>query len=50
MDKHHTSIHLVSEVGIGTTFWFDLSVFQEEAIDNAPVVEVETLDTTATVL
>ena len=29
MDKHHTSIHLVSEVGVGTTFWFDLPVFEE---------------------
>jgi two-component system, OmpR family, sensor histidine kinase NblS len=24
MDKHHSRIHLVSEVGVGTTFWFDL--------------------------
>jgi two-component system sensor histidine kinase NblS len=28
MDKHHTRIHLVSEVGVGTTFWFDLEVYQ----------------------
>ncbi|MDY6937666.1 MAG: ATP-binding protein [Cyanobacteriota bacterium] len=27
IDKHHTTIHLVSEVGVGTTFWFDLPVF-----------------------
>jgi len=26
IDKHHSSIHLVSEVGVGTTFWFDLDV------------------------
>ena len=31
IEKHHSSVHLVSEVGIGTTFWFDLAVFQEEA-------------------
>ncbi|MFB2976337.1 two-component system sensor histidine kinase NblS [Microseira sp. BLCC-F43] len=36
IDKHHTQIHLVSEVGVGTTFWFDLAVFQEKAthLDN----------------
>jgi two-component system sensor histidine kinase NblS len=27
MEKHHTKVHLVSEVGVGTTFWFDLAVF-----------------------
>ncbi|MFM1843662.1 MAG: sensory histidine kinase NblS/DspA/Dfr/Hik33 [Cyanobacteriota bacterium] len=26
--KHQSHIHLVSEVGIGTTFWFDLAVYQ----------------------
>jgi two-component system sensor histidine kinase NblS len=31
MEKHHSKMHLVSEVGIGTTFWFDLVVFDEEA-------------------
>lgn len=25
IDKHHSRIHLISEVGIGTTFWFELS-------------------------
>ncbi len=29
IDKHHTKIHLVSEVGVGTTFWFDLEICQE---------------------
>lgn len=28
VEKHHSQIHLVSEVGIGTTFWFDLSLYQ----------------------
>lgn len=32
IDKHHSSMHLVSEVGVGTTFWFDLSVFQESPL------------------
>ncbi|NEP42902.1 MAG: cell wall metabolism sensor histidine kinase WalK, partial [Okeania sp. SIO2H7] len=27
IEKHHSKVHLVSEVDIGTTFWFDLTVF-----------------------
>ncbi|NET37000.1 MAG: HAMP domain-containing protein [Cyanothece sp. SIO1E1] len=46
MEKHHSQIHLVSEVGIGTTFWFDLTVFQEEAF---LLSELETVDTPAAV-
>jgi len=34
IDKHHSSVHLVSEVGVGTTFWFDLAVFQEAILEN----------------
>ncbi|WP_250121534.1 two-component system sensor histidine kinase NblS [Chroococcidiopsis sp. CCMEE 29] len=54
IDKHHSTVHLVSEVGVGTTFWFDLAVFQVEpaVIENLPVVEAaqtETVDTTATI-
>ena len=30
IDKHHTKVHLVSEVGVGTTFWFDLAVYQQK--------------------
>jgi two-component system, OmpR family, sensor histidine kinase NblS len=26
IDKHHSQIHLISEDGVGTTFWFDLVV------------------------
>lgn len=38
MDKHHTKVCLVSEVGIGTTFWFDLAIY-------CPTLETEiTLD------
>lgn len=29
MEKHQSEVHLVSEVGVGTTFWFDLTVIQE---------------------
>lgn len=27
--KHHSEVHLVSEAGVGSTFWFDLAVFQD---------------------
>jgi two-component system sensor histidine kinase NblS len=30
VERHHSQVHLVSEVGVGTTFWFDLAVFNEE--------------------
>lgn len=26
-EKHHSKVNLVSEVGVGTTFWFDLNIF-----------------------
>lgn len=32
IEKHHTTVQLVSEVGVGTTFWFDLAVFPEENV------------------
>jgi two-component system, OmpR family, sensor histidine kinase NblS len=31
-DKHHSRIHLVSEEGVGTTFWFDLQIYQEKKL------------------
>lgn len=43
IEKHHSSVHLVSEVGIGTTFWFDLAVFQEEAALAEPTPVLESL-------
>jgi two-component system sensor histidine kinase NblS len=30
VEKHSSQVHLVSEVGVGTTFWFDLPVFQPD--------------------
>jgi two-component system, OmpR family, sensor histidine kinase NblS len=27
IEKHHSRVHLSSEVGVGTTFWFDLPIF-----------------------
>lgn len=32
IDKHNTTIHLISEVGVGTTFWFDLNVYHKSEI------------------
>ncbi|NET61153.1 MAG: HAMP domain-containing protein [Symploca sp. SIO2E6] len=29
IERHHSRVHLVSEVGIGTTFWFDVEVSEE---------------------
>ncbi|MBW4612623.1 MAG: HAMP domain-containing protein [Desmonostoc vinosum HA7617-LM4] len=29
IERHRSRVHLVSEVGVGTTFWFDLTVFDE---------------------
>jgi two-component system sensor histidine kinase NblS len=31
IEKHHSRVHLVSEVGVGTTFWFDLPLFRDSA-------------------
>ena len=31
IQKHHSEVHLISEVGVGTTFWFDLQIHQEES-------------------
>lgn len=48
IDKHHSSVHLVSEVGVGTTFWFDLAVEDESSemqsvpVEASPVVAEET--------
>ncbi|NER79980.1 MAG: cell wall metabolism sensor histidine kinase WalK [Leptolyngbya sp. SIO1D8] len=29
VEKHSSRVHLISEVSVGTTFWFDLAAFQE---------------------
>lgn len=40
IDKHNSQMCLVSEVGTGTTFWFDLAIYE------APVVKPEPESTT----
>ncbi|MEM1309781.1 MAG: ATP-binding protein [Cyanobacteria bacterium P01_H01_bin.153] len=41
VEKHSSQVHLVSEVGVGTTFWFDLAVYQSDA---PAMVMVKTTD------
>ncbi|MBW4574396.1 MAG: HAMP domain-containing protein [Aphanothece sp. CMT-3BRIN-NPC111] len=45
IERHHSSVHLVSEVGVGTTFWFDLAVFQEQTRQTEEVPLLEALST-----
>ncbi|WP_390370105.1 two-component system sensor histidine kinase NblS [Crinalium epipsammum] len=45
IEKHHSSVHLISEVGVGTTFWFDLAVFQQKS---TLVEELQVINTTST--
>jgi two-component system, OmpR family, sensor histidine kinase NblS len=47
IDRHRSKVHLVSEVGIGTTFWFDLAAFEEKAppIQVEPIVETSKITT-----
>ena len=41
IEKHHTSVHLVSEVGVGTTFWFDLGVYQPKPVSEQKSLPIE---------
>jgi two-component system, OmpR family, sensor histidine kinase NblS len=36
VEKHNSQMHLVSEVGVGTTFWFDLAVYQNNVVESSP--------------
>ncbi|MDZ8260776.1 two-component system sensor histidine kinase NblS [Nostoc sp. ChiQUE01b] len=47
IDRHRSKVHLVSEVGIGTTFWFDLATFDEKAlpIQVEPIAEASKITT-----
>lgn len=33
VEKHNSHVYLTSEVGVGTTFWFDLATFQETKLE-----------------
>ncbi|WP_058999457.1 two-component system sensor histidine kinase NblS [Leptolyngbya sp. NIES-2104] len=46
IERHRSRVRLVSEVGCGTTFWFDLVVFQENAVETIvePSVLVEAVN------
>ncbi|MEL7507345.1 MAG: ATP-binding protein [Cyanobacteria bacterium J06554_1] len=37
IDKHHSRMCLVSEVGVGTTFWFDLAIYEAHIAAKADV-------------
>ncbi|MCW6037537.1 cell wall metabolism sensor histidine kinase WalK [Spirulina subsalsa FACHB-351] len=30
VEKHHSRVHLISEVSLGSTFWFDLEVYKDD--------------------
>ena len=47
IEKHHSKIHIKSEVGIGTTFWFDLSVYQDRC--DLPLVDIAIAEPVETV-
>ena len=34
IDKHNSRVHIESDVGVGTTFWFDLPVYQDKETGN----------------
>jgi two-component system sensor histidine kinase NblS len=40
IDKHHSRVNLVSEVGTGTTFWFDLPIVEQQAPQNLNIETV----------
>ncbi|GAX36686.1 two-component system sensor histidine kinase NblS [Nodularia sp. NIES-3585] len=44
MERHRSQMHLVSEVGVGTTFWFDLTLFEEQ-----PKIPVDSTAETITI-
>ncbi|WP_173362920.1 two-component system sensor histidine kinase NblS [Gloeothece verrucosa] len=36
-EKHRSKVHLISEVGVGTTFWFELDVYQDSSLESLPL-------------
>lgn len=37
IQKHNSQVHLISEIGVGTTFWFNLAVYMEYASCPLPI-------------
>jgi two-component system sensor histidine kinase NblS len=48
IEKHHSRVHLVSEVGVGTTFWFDLDMFREKKTTGEQLLSGDTSPITET--
>lgn len=48
IDKHHSKIQLASELGVGTTFWFDLAVYREPESHSQPERSLPILEVTGT--
>jgi two-component system sensor histidine kinase NblS len=44
IEKHNSQINIISEVGVGTTFWFDLAVYQEELTKSDPETSSKVLE------
>ncbi|MBW4420604.1 MAG: cell wall metabolism sensor histidine kinase WalK [Myxacorys californica WJT36-NPBG1] len=47
IDRHRSQVRLTSEVGVGTTFWFDLAVFEERPVDAIHANSTHTVDVEA---
>jgi len=45
IERHHSRVYLVSEVGVGTTFWFDVEVFEEkdQLVEPLPSLDTEVI-------
>ncbi|MGL6284336.1 MAG: sensor histidine kinase, partial [Microcoleaceae cyanobacterium] len=41
MDKHQSQIHIISELGVGTTFWFDLQIYDPNPLTPNKLVGLE---------
>jgi two-component system, OmpR family, sensor histidine kinase NblS len=39
VDRHQSKVHLISEVGVGTTFWVDFAVHQAAAAPEGPAMK-----------
>jgi two-component system, OmpR family, sensor histidine kinase NblS len=39
VDRHQSKVHLISEVGVGTTFWVDFAVYQAASAPEGPAMK-----------